>query len=259
MGKLHQKRWTIAEYEQAADAYYHSLPLEHFMEAIPQSTQREITLESLAVLRARRTDVQVFNELLVQYFHEGQLRQVVPDNMVRLSQQRTASKGSFITEYEEAQPFLMIEYVSDNSKGKDYGATFRKYEQELHVPYCLMYHPDRNDLRVHRHTGEGYVLVTPNAQGRLEIPVLELEVAMLDGWVRYWHRGQLLALPAELLKQREEEHERAEQESRRAEQESRRAEQEKALRTAAESEVARLRVLLEQAAGGSRGRQGKRK
>ena len=31
-------------YEEAAQEYLHSLPLEHFMEAIEQSTQREITV-----------------------------------------------------------------------------------------------------------------------------------------------------------------------------------------------------------------------
>ncbi len=34
-------------YPKAAQDYLHSLPLEHFMEATPQATQRKITLESL--------------------------------------------------------------------------------------------------------------------------------------------------------------------------------------------------------------------
>ena len=58
-------------YEEAAQAYLRSLPPEHFMEALGQSTQREITLASLALVRARRKDVQVFNELLVQYALRG--------------------------------------------------------------------------------------------------------------------------------------------------------------------------------------------
>ena len=55
------------EYEEAAEAYLRSLPLEHFMESTAQATQRKITLESLDLVQARRPDVQVFNELLVQY------------------------------------------------------------------------------------------------------------------------------------------------------------------------------------------------
>jgi len=72
------------EYEEAAEAYLKSLPLEHFIEATAQGRQREITLESLALVHARRPDVQVFNELLVQYPRRGRQKigQVVPDNMV---------------------------------------------------------------------------------------------------------------------------------------------------------------------------------
>jgi len=36
------------------------------MESRGQSRQREITLESLSLLKARRGDVHVFNEMLVQ-------------------------------------------------------------------------------------------------------------------------------------------------------------------------------------------------
>src|SRR5262249_21185962 len=71
-------------YEREAQAYLRSLPLEHFMEATAQAKQRKITLASLTLLEARRRDVKVFNELLVQYPRRGQrkLGQVVPDNML---------------------------------------------------------------------------------------------------------------------------------------------------------------------------------
>jgi hypothetical protein len=51
-------------YDEAAQEYLRKLSPEHFMEVIPQATQREITLESLALVRAQRPEVQVFNELL---------------------------------------------------------------------------------------------------------------------------------------------------------------------------------------------------
>ena len=58
------------EYEEAAQAYLYMLRTEHpehFMEATPQAYQRKITLESLDLVSARNPEVQVFNELLVQY------------------------------------------------------------------------------------------------------------------------------------------------------------------------------------------------
>ena len=54
-------------YEREAQAYLRSLPPEHFREATAQGTQRAITLASLALLKARRPDIHIFNELLVQY------------------------------------------------------------------------------------------------------------------------------------------------------------------------------------------------
>jgi hypothetical protein len=49
-------------YHTAAQEYLRKLPLEHFMEATPQARQREITLESLALVRAQRADFHLFNE-----------------------------------------------------------------------------------------------------------------------------------------------------------------------------------------------------
>ena len=71
-------------YETAAQDYLRKLPLEHFMEATAQAKQREITLESLALVRADRPDFHLFNELLVQYRRKGakKIHQVVDANAV---------------------------------------------------------------------------------------------------------------------------------------------------------------------------------
>ncbi|MBY0527323.1 MAG: Uma2 family endonuclease [Gemmataceae bacterium] len=229
MSKVKQSAWTAADYERAARKYERTLPLEHFMESLPQSTQRKITLESLDVLHARRSDVQVFNELLIQYFFEGKLRRVVPDNMVRLCDQPPKTPGSFNVELEPVQPLLVLEYVSVSSIRKDYKESFAKYERELRVPYCLMYYPEDRDLQIWRHAGEEYERLPVNREGRHEIAELQLEVALRGDWVRYWHQGELLPLPGDLMNQ---------------------VDQERQLRVAAETEVARLRALLEKAEGG---------
>lgn len=239
----------LEEYEKAAAEYCRSLPLEHFMEATLQADQREITLESLALLRARRPEVRVYNELLVQYLHEGQLRQVVPDNMVVLADEPPKSQTSYNLELEPAAPLWMLEYVSPRSQRKDYGESFRKYEHELRVPYCLLYSPDRRDLRFYRLVDDRYEQVPANKYGRLELPELELEIGILDEWVRYWHRGELLDLPAELQFKLEQERERTEQERKHAEKERQRAEQEKQQRLAAEAEVIRLQELVKRLKG----------
>ena len=58
---------------------------------------------------------------------------------------------------ERAKPFWVLEYVSENNKRKDYEDSFRKYEDVLQVPYYLIFDQEKQDLRVYRYNGEGYV------------------------------------------------------------------------------------------------------
>jgi Uma2 family endonuclease len=189
-------------YEMAEQRYLRSLPLEHFMEATPQATQREITLESFALVRVSRPDVQCFNELLVQYpkTDPDLPGQVVPDNMIVVCPEPIRAEGSFNLPFQPVRPFLVLEYVSKRSVRKDYDANMLKYEHHLKVPYYLLFYPDADELSVFRHDKGRYASVLPNAAGRLAIPELELEVALLGGWVRYWFRGELLPLPGDLLR-----------------------------------------------------------
>jgi Uma2 family endonuclease len=219
-------------YEEAAQAYLRSLPPEHFMEATAQATQGKITLESLDLVTARRPEVKVFNELLVQYPLPGQRKpgQVVPDNMVVVCGQPIRASTSFNTPLEPARPFWVLEYVSKSNKRKDYEDNFDKYERDLKVPYYLLFYPDTQDLTLYHHSGRKYTSVPPNEQGRHLIPDLDLEVGLLDGWVRFWYQGQLLPLASELQRQ-------ADGALRRADNEKRRADK-------AEQELARLRAQL---------------
>jgi Uma2 family endonuclease len=219
--------WTLADYERAAGEYCASLPPEHFMEATTQSRQRAITLASLALVSARRPDVQVCNELLVQYPINAHLGQVVPDNMVVLDEEPIQAMGSFNLPFESVQPFWVLEYVSQNSERKDYEENFPKYEQELRVPYYLVFHPEKQDLRLYHHNGVAYDRVTPNPHGPLPIPEIDLEIGLLDGWARFWYQGELLPLPADLQQQLDELKARLEEAERQAERERRKARREK--------------------------------
>jgi hypothetical protein len=94
-------------------------------------------------------------------------------------------------------------------------------------------------LSLYRHNKRKYVTVKANAQGRYAIQELDLEVALLNGWVRFWHQGELLPLPADLVRERDEAR-------RRAEQATQRAEVERQARLAAERELETLRARLRQ-------------
>ncbi len=277
--------WTREDYERAEREYQASLPPEHYMERIPHAKQREVTVASFALLRAKRPDVHLCNELLVQYPVNAHVGQVVPDNFVALSDEPLGDLGSFNVVFESARMFWSMEYVSPSNTRKDYEENYVKYEQELKVPYYLIFNPETKDLRLYQHDGITYAPVTPNADGRLAVPELNVEVAVLDGWARYWFEGELLPLPEELQaeidamkeqlaearelavqerhraekqqRRAEEERARAEDQQRRAEDQQRRAEEERARaeeerkgRAAAEAEVAMLRALLDRLQGG---------
>ena len=194
-------------YERLANEYCRSLPLEHFMESTDQAKQREITLESLALVRAQWPEFQVFSELLILYpLTDADLKKptrVCPDNMVVVHDEPIKAKGSFNVPLQPMGPTLILEYVSTENKRKDYVDNRRRYADDLQVPYYLLFEPEAQKLTVFRLSGKKYVAVKPNADGRLEIPPLKLEVAIRDGWVRFWFEGELLPLPGEWVKERE--------------------------------------------------------
>jgi Uma2 family endonuclease len=192
---------SAEEYEQLAREYMRSLPLEHFAEAVGQSHQRAITLKSLAVLTAWRPDVQVFNELSVQYHHgrDSRPHQVVPDTMVLVWPEPIKANLTFAVPLQPVRPLWVLDYLSKYSKRKDYEDHFRRFELELKVLYYLVIDTDKHQFILYHHTGRKYVPVKPNASGRLDLPDLNLEIGLLDESVRYWYQGELLLLPAGLL------------------------------------------------------------
>jgi Uma2 family endonuclease len=222
---------SLQEYLDAeADAYLRSLPLSHFMESIAQANQRKITLESFDVIRESRPDVQCFSELLVQYPRGKQKKpgKVVPDNFVVIHFEPIEGNKSFNIHTQPVGPFLVLEYVSESNPRKDYEDNFKKYEQDLHVPYYLLFVPDDDEMTLFKLGKKGYATVPLNPEGRVPVPELELEAGLRDGWVRFWFRGELVPLPGDLLKERDAANQRA---------------------AAAEAELARLREELARAKG----------
>ncbi|MBI1830847.1 MAG: Uma2 family endonuclease [Planctomycetes bacterium] len=231
-------------YYKEAQEYLRKLPPEHFMESTPQATQREITLESLDLVHARRPEVQVFNELLVQYplLRRRRPGQVVPDNMVVLHPDPIKAEGSYDVPLQPARPFWMLEYVSKSNSRKDYDDNMRRYEHELKVPYYLLFAPDEQELTLYRHTGERYVTVAPDGNGRCAIHELDLAVGLLDGWVRFWYQGELLPLPADLWRDLAATRHQLEDTQTQLDEMTRRAETEKQARVDLQRELDSLRA-----------------
>jgi Uma2 family endonuclease len=221
--------WSLLKikYAEAAEAYLRSLPPRHFLESVRQATQRKITVESFDLVHAQDPTVWCYNELLIQYpFGPHQLpRQVVPDNFIARHDGPLKVEGHFDVLFQPVGPFWVLEYISKGSKRKDYEDNFRKYEKRLKVPYLLHFYPEAQELTLYRHNGKKYVTVQPNEHGRYPVPELHLELALLDGWVRFWYKGKLLPLPADLQRELDEVKRQLAKEKRRADEATRRADE----------------------------------
>lgn len=243
-------------YEEATDEAFRSLTLEEIMESTAQATQRAITLHSFAQIRAARPDIHCFNELLVLYPPAAGRKpaRVVPDNMVVIHGGPVGRMRSLALPFEAIRPFMVLEYVSEDDRRKDYADNMRRYERDLRTPYYLLFEPDRAALALYHLPDRKtkFVAIGPNEAGRLPVPDLELEIGLVGGWARYWFRGVLLPLSEEMADQIR----KAEAAARGAEaaalgeklaRESaeRTARDEKSRREQAEAEVARLRAELD--------------
>jgi hypothetical protein len=173
--------------------------------------------------------------------------------MVVRYDQPIQADGSYDVPLQPVGPFWVLEYVSKNNKRKDYEKSMHKYEHELRVPYYLLFYPEVQELSLFHHDGQRYHTVQPNAQQRVAIPELELELGLLDGWVRFWFRGELLPLPADLQRalnqtraQLQQAEQRASQAEQRASQAEQHAEAERQARLALEQQLAQLQARLAQ-------------
>lgn len=226
------------EYDEAARAYQATLTWENYMESPEQATQRKITVACLDVVSRRCPEVQVFNELCLQYRLRkgGTIKHIVPDNMIVFHDGKLRLKGAYPLEL-LPKPLVVMEYVSRSNSRKDYEGSYDKYEKTLKIPYYLLFNPDIEEMNLFHRGTRKYLSVKPNSRGRYEIEELGLETALLEGWVRYWHRGELLQLPGDLQIALEELAKQLDQASREREREQQRAEN-------AERQLTRLREQM---------------
>ncbi len=192
-------------YDAQARAYQETLPLEHYMESPHQQMQRRITLASFDLIHAARPDIWCHNELLVQYPQSDVVRdigRVVPDNLILVAARPIQGRIAFNTPYEAGDMVMAMEYVSEESKKKDFETNMTRYER-LKIGHYLIFDPVAKTVHLFKRSRvrKAYLPVKPKRSGRYPVPPLELEMGVYDDWLRYWFRGRLLPLPGELDEQ----------------------------------------------------------
>lgn len=194
--------WTQEDFDRHALEFAAALTPEDVMENSWAGTQRSLTLSMFDILRTREPRVQPFNEMLVQFEENGVIKGVVPDNMIVVSDEPLRHRTSFPVPVEPVLPLLVIEYVSKGGDKKDYVVNRRRYAL-VGVPYYVICDPQKSKLEVHHLQDDGYVRLEPGLNNRVSVPELDLEIGLLNGWMRFWHRGELLPIPAESERQKE--------------------------------------------------------
>ena len=113
MSRSISRKLLEQQYEEEAQRYLHSLPLEHHMEAVQQATQRRISVESFDLIHDLWPNFQAFNELLVQYRRPRRDKpgQVVPDHLVVVHPEPIEAEGSYDLPLQPVPPYLVLEYV----------------------------------------------------------------------------------------------------------------------------------------------------
>ncbi len=194
------QRVVSAEEFDRAEAEYLEWERQHDMsESEWCFIQRAITVHALSLLKLWHfPSVFVYNEMLLLYPMDEGTGRVVPDNFITFNIQPPEDLNNSYRVTPTKRPFWVLEYVSESSERKDYKESFSKYEEQLQVPYCTLFNPVSKALEMHRHNGVTYDELAKNNRGRYGLPELDLEVGLLEGWVRFWHRGELLPTTEEL-------------------------------------------------------------
>ena len=200
--------------------------------------------ESLQLHYALRDDVYVASDNFL-YFVEGQPRSVVsPDCYVVFGVARGLRDTYKTWEENGRTPDVVIELTSKKTRKEDTGRKFEIYQDILRVAEYFLFDPTADYIRT-RLTGyrlqeDGYVPITPDANGRLYSEQMGLVLFVEGDRLRILDPRSGKVFMTDL-----ETRIHAEQEARRARQQQERAEREAQRANAAEAEIARLRAELE--------------
>jgi Uma2 family endonuclease len=167
------------------------------------------------------------------FFYVPGVPAVLPDS---------AFRRSYVLWNEHNAPTLIIEFVSDESRGTEHDATpeegkFWIYENAIKAAYYAIYEPELAKIELYHLKRGKYQPVAPDEKGLFAIPPMQVFLGthfdtydfMSLNWLRFFdEQDDMFLLQADLEVQKaEKERKRGDRESRRAEREKERADNEK--------------------------------
>jgi Uma2 family endonuclease len=191
------------------------------METPRHRDQMMLLIESLKVHWAERPRYYVSGNMFVHYDPENKRHSRGPDFFLVLDVEERERK-SWVVWWEGMRfPDVIIELLSDSTRGEDTGVKKELYARLFHTAEYYLYDPFSQEFIGYELRGVQYAEVARDEAGRIYSPATGLSLAVREGWLRWLGEdGEVLPTPWELA-QRERQH--AEQERQRAEQERQRA------------------------------------
>jgi Uma2 family endonuclease len=167
------------------------------------------------------------------FFYVPGVPPILPDSPIR---------RSYVLWNEHVPPTLIIELVSDESRGTEHDATpeegkFWVYENAIKATYYAIYDPDSVRIELYHLKRGKYKRVDPGKDDLFAIPPMKLKLGthhdthdfMTLDWLRFYNEdGEMFLLQADVeARKAEKEKQRADREKKKGEHEKQRAEHEK--------------------------------
>lgn len=235
-----------------------------FDDGMPLESERHLRamtllIDSLGEHWRDRQDFYVGGNMFI-YFSELQAKHNDfrgPDVFVVLNTERRERKSWVVWEENGRTPDVVIEVISPSSAGTDRGIKKKIYAQQMKVARYFLYDPFEATVEGYALRDGAYLLIEPDANGRLPVSNLGLSLGVLEGtaygidvpWLRWFDGDTPLPTPNEIadkqIRRSKQEAERAQQEAERAGKEALRATQEA---ERAQHEASRADALAEKLA-----------
>jgi len=191
------------------------------METPRHRDQMMLLIDSLKVHWAERPRYYVSGNMFVHDDPENKRHSRGPDFFLVLDVEERERK-SWVVWWEGMRfPDVIIELLSDSTRGEDTGVKKELYARLFHTAGYYLYDPFSQEFIGYELRGAQYAEVECDGAGWIYSPATGLSLAVREGWLRWLGEdGEILPTGWELA-QRERQH--AEQERQHAEQERQRA------------------------------------
>ena len=141
---------------------------------------RKLLNNTIDLLQNAFPDAYVSGNICLYYEKGNPKKMISPDALLCLSQS-PHQKRTYRTWEEHAQLDLVMEFSSFSTQRIDHNKKKNLYQDELQVPYYVIFDPHGVYLTTYERINGDYQLIEADEKGRCHLPDLGLQVGIEDG------------------------------------------------------------------------------